>query len=112
MRPSPLRLALRPIPLSSIPANLVRLPPKPTKQSPAASAAASPTIDRLVANLSKRAAATVGAEASATATLPANLRIDEFVPRRREYAGVNKAHRTLVSCGGRGGGEGEREGVG
>ncbi|GAA5888866.1 hypothetical protein JCM5296_005020 [Sporobolomyces johnsonii] len=124
MRPTSLRLATRPIPLSSIPRHALRLPKKPdTSPKPSASSAYSPTIDRLLksfASPKSRAApslaglpqdgrglanAVVDVEAQAAeqprATqeapqLPPNLRIEEFVPKRREFEGVKASHRDLL----------------
>lgn len=35
-------------------------------------------------------------ESSAATSLPPNLRINEFVPRRKVYEGVKASHRDLV----------------
>lgn len=121
MRPSALRLATRPIPLASVPAGLLRLPPKPST-APKASATHSPTVDRLLksfANKRGSLARSTGlsadgrglgvavpeaveqdvaqAEVMDKVQLPANLRIEQFLPKRKEYSGVKSGHRELVS---------------
>ncbi|ORY54079.1 hypothetical protein BCR35DRAFT_16902 [Leucosporidium creatinivorum] len=120
MRPSPLRLATRPIPLSSVPAGLLRLPPKPST-APKPSATHSPTVDRLLKSFANNrgpfapstglsqdgrglAAAVpqaveqdlAQAEAMDKVQLPGNLRIEQFVPKRKEYSGVKSGHRELL----------------
>lgn len=132
LRPSFTRLSTRPVPLSSVPPLLLRLPPKPST-APSTKNGASPTVDRLLATLQKRASRrastsdgrglgslrdvglggedvdVVGAATPAPVAtplesgrglgaglLPPNLRIEEFVPRRKEYSGVKSSHRELV----------------
>lgn len=53
-RTSLVRLSTRPVPLSSVPPLLLRLPPKPTT-APSTKNGASPTIDHLLARLERRA---------------------------------------------------------
>ncbi|GAA5863407.1 hypothetical protein JCM8547_006972 [Rhodosporidiobolus lusitaniae] len=117
MRPSS-RSLVRAVPLSSIPPHALRLPPKPSPSSPSSSArasrnsTASPTIDRLLKSFPSRGLPSVAqagaragevertpAQAQAQAQqqeLPPNLRINEFVPKRREYEGVRASHRDLL----------------
>lgn len=126
MRPSLVSRITRPIPLNSVPAGLLRLPPKPTAQKKA-SATSSPTIDRLLNKFASASrpspsrfsglsqdgrglgaavpeevesdvaqAQTVDA-VNDSVQLPANLRIEQFVSRRAEYKGVKQGHRELVS---------------
>lgn len=113
------------VPVSSIPSPLLRLPPKATT-APKASNTSSPTIDSLMKTMRRRRVsaptglvsgdgrglsnsigAMAGAEAdevvdkveemvSAGKELPPNLRIEEFVAKRLEYAGVKSSHRDLV----------------
>lgn len=137
MLASKVRLAIRPIPLSSIPPQLVKLPPAPietqassSKARSAANSVSSPTIEKLLNSFANRArhhkssslagglsadgrglanvipgtdAGVPGASPSSgnssvgAQSLPPNLRIEEFVPKRKEYAGVKAAHRSLVS---------------
>ena len=92
-----------PISLSSLPAQLLRLPPAPT-----AKAIQNPTIKKLLTSF--HAAPTSPTTPTRTAktgdamtevrglgkSLPTNLRIEEFVEKRDEYEGVNQFHRKLV----------------
>lgn len=122
MRPSALRLATRPIPLSSVPAGLLRLPPKPST-APKASATHSPTVNRLLKSFANKRNGSIArstglsadgrglgaavpenveqdvaqAEGMDKVQLPANLRIEQFLPKRKEYSGVKSGHRELVS---------------
>ncbi|BGP43189.1 hypothetical protein JCM10449v2_007217 [Rhodotorula kratochvilovae] len=86
MRPSPLRLLTRPVPLASIPPHALRLPPTPTPRPNLA--ASSPTLDRLLKSFAPGP--------DAPAQLPPNLRVNEFVPRRKEFLGVKRGHRDLL----------------
>lgn len=79
MRPTASRLLTRPIPLTSVPPHALRLPPTP-KPKPNLSTV-SPTLDRLLA---------------AKTPLPPNLRVNEYVPKRKEFRGVQRGHRDLV----------------
>lgn len=120
------RRSIKPIPLSTIPAPLLRLPP--TQLASAASTTnsglkpQSPTIDRILKSFaSKRFARLPTTAASgdgrglgasiptelnsevdpepldgAEECLPSNLRLDKFVPKRKEYEGVKTSHRELV----------------
>ncbi|GAA5967631.1 hypothetical protein JCM21900_003231 [Sporobolomyces salmonicolor] len=122
MRPTMLRLATRPIPLSAIPPTALRLPPKPASTpNLSASSTHSPTIDRLLKSFASPpsrapsrtglphdgrglANAAVHAEALAeqpgatpeATQLPPNLRIEQYVPKRREFEGVSASHRDLL----------------
>ncbi|BGP19781.1 hypothetical protein JCM10213_006443 [Rhodosporidiobolus nylandii] len=98
MRPS-LPLPIRAIPLSSIPPSALRLPPKPRLTSASRSRESSPTVERLLASFAERSARRAGAAAEAQEemqSLPKNLRIVEYVPKRREYEGVRASHRDLL----------------
>ncbi|GAA5899631.1 hypothetical protein JCM6882_001169 [Rhodosporidiobolus microsporus] len=107
MHPS-LPRAIRAVPLSSIPPSALRLPPKPTLRRPSASS--SPTVERLLKSFAARSTPSAASEAgagaageaqgvlgqAARAELPPNLRIVEYVPKRREYEGVRASHRDLL----------------
>ncbi|GAA5843060.1 hypothetical protein JCM11251_002719 [Rhodosporidiobolus azoricus] len=94
MHPTTTRL-IRAIPLSTIPASYLRLPPKAPLRRP--SQASSPTIDRLLNSVAKRSTpAAEGPAANKAELLPPNLRIVEYVPKRREYEGVKASHRDLL----------------
>lgn len=125
MRPTAL-LRVRVIPVSAIPRNEIRLPPNPPpKRDPKSTD--SPTIERLlktlnrplrakqqeVAALTRRlrtedkeltleaaeqaAREQLGVAHGAVVDLPPNLRINEYVPKRTEYAGMKREHREIVS---------------
>ena len=115
MRTSQILRKTVPIPLSDIPSALLRLPPKPSLALKASSTT-SPTIDRLIKSLATKrrtpsglagsgrglgnlvGAAVEDAETdiAVESLLPPNLRIEEFVPKKKEYAGVRSSHRELV----------------
>ncbi|GJN93775.1 hypothetical protein Rhopal_006833-T1 [Rhodotorula paludigena] len=96
MRPSSLRLATRPIPLASVPAHALRLPPPPVPSAPRPSKdPRSPTVDRLLKSFARPAPAHDARGLGARA-LPPNLRINEWVPPRKEYQGVKASHRDLL----------------
>lgn len=154
MLASCVKLATRPVPLSSIPPMLVRLPPTASTSqrtddgnsgsstvSTSSNKSHSPTIDRLLKSFAQGSMrrpnrlrnlsadgrglanatnmmmmddrvpgdvhnqATTPQQASqdskfaeaAEQLLPPNLRIEEFVPKRKEYTGVKSSHRSLVS---------------
>jgi len=77
MRPTLARLVTRPIPVSAIPSHALRLPPTPAPRPNLD--ASSPTLDRLVKS-----------------PLPSNLRVNDYVPKRKEFHGVARTHRDLV----------------
>lgn len=95
-----------PIALASLPAQLLRLPPKAAPK-----AASNPTIKKLLSSFNASAPSalpppTEGSTGKAVdamdevrglgKSLPTNLRIEEFQPKRAEYEGVNQFHRKLV----------------
>ncbi|GAA6018370.1 hypothetical protein JCM10207_000822 [Rhodosporidiobolus poonsookiae] len=84
MRPSPLA-RLRAVPLSSIPPTALRLPPKPAPSPPPRDAPVGLSVERMVARLKSK-----GVE------VPPNLRVVEFVNKRKEYEGVKRGHRDLL----------------
>ncbi|POY72887.1 hypothetical protein BMF94_4048 [Rhodotorula taiwanensis] len=118
MHPSLIARWTRAVPITSVPASALRLPPASSRPRPKATPiggqAASPTIDRLLQSVDRSThrlqrqagtsaqfltgggAAAAAGEASTTATLPPNLRINEFVPRRKVYEGVKASHRDLL----------------
>ncbi|SCZ94474.1 BZ3500_MvSof-1268-A1-R1_Chr12-2g03922 [Microbotryum saponariae] len=87
MRPT-VRLCVRPIPLSSIPPLLLRLPPQSSPTSHQAERRrlkqASPTMEALAKKLAQRAAPLD------------NLRLHAYVPKRKEWEGVASKHRVLL----------------
>lgn len=103
------------MPLTAVPAASLRLPPSNGRPKPkSVDEAASPTVDRLLNSLERsaarlqrqgvspapRPAGNTAGEAHGDASLnrlPPNLRINEFVPRRKVYQGVKASHRDLVS---------------
>jgi len=106
-----LPLSVRPIPISQIPLSSLRLPtppkPLPNLQS------TSPTLDKLLSRLSNpspRLATSLNELPSdgrglggfslrkgvRGAEVPGNLRVEEWVEKRREFEGVGKKHRDLV----------------
>ncbi|GAA5852410.1 hypothetical protein JCM3766R1_001880 [Sporobolomyces carnicolor] len=110
MRPS-IRLLVKPVPISSIPVESLRLAPKPSPSINLDSN--SPTLSKLLSRLSTsqpstRRAATERGEGDLPAdgrgigggrslsSPPPNLRVEEYVPKRTEFEGVNKKHRDLL----------------
>lgn len=112
MRPSLVVRWTRAVPLTAVPAASLRLPPSNGRPEPkSVDEAASPTVDRLLNSLERsaarlqrqgvspapRPAGNTAGEAASLNRLPPNLRINEFVPRRKVYEGVKASHRDLVS---------------
>ncbi|GAA5983345.1 hypothetical protein JCM11641_006040 [Rhodosporidiobolus odoratus] len=94
MRPT-VHLLVRPVPVSSIPPAALRLPPKPNLSR--IDKSASPTIERLLNNFAVRGAARQGVPSEqGRGDLPPNLRIVDYVPKRKEYEGVRAGHRDLL----------------
>ncbi|GAA6064501.1 hypothetical protein JCM10212_001809 [Sporobolomyces blumeae] len=106
MRPSLVR-SIKPVPLSSIPPHALRLPPKPQPKPDLVNS--SPTLDKLVQKLSTGSTASARGEARGADLpedgrglgrmrfgTPRNLRIEEYVPKKREFEGVSKKHRDLL----------------
>ncbi|SCV73236.1 BQ2448_7161 [Microbotryum intermedium] len=87
MRPT-LLLSVRPIPLSSIPPLLLRLPPQASPTSYQAERRrlkqASPTMEALAHKLRQQ-----GEQLD-------NLRLHAYVPKRKEWEGVASKHRVLL----------------
>ncbi|GAA5990297.1 hypothetical protein JCM10908_007304 [Rhodotorula pacifica] len=114
MRPSLVVQWTRAVPLSAIPATSLRLPPAAGRsRRRAQDEAASPTVDRLLSSIDRSAhrlqrqgspqtprrvgeAGAEGVAVGGTSRLPPNLRINEFVPRRKVYEGVKASHRDLL----------------
>ncbi|GAA5875763.1 hypothetical protein JCM3774_006450 [Rhodotorula dairenensis] len=107
MRPTLVARWTRAVPLTAVPAASLRLPPSSGRTKPKhVDDAASPTVDRLIGSIGRSAqrlqrqgvpAGEAHGEAGASAaSLPPNLRINEFVPRRKVYEGVKASHRDLL----------------
>jgi len=101
-------VSVRPLPISQIPLSSLRLPPRPTPLPNLQSA--SPTLSKL---LSKLSTPSTSAEQELPedgrglggftlrkqgkgGSVPGNLRVEEYVEKRREFEGVSKRHRDLV----------------
>ncbi|GAA5885854.1 hypothetical protein JCM16303_000084 [Sporobolomyces ruberrimus] len=110
MRPS-LRFLIKPVPISSIPPNSLRLPSKPAPVPNLRET--SPTITKLFSKLSsasRQQSAGEGREdlpsdgrglggfkmPTRRRDVPSNLRVEEYVPKRTEFQGVGKKHRDLL----------------
>ncbi|GAA5914579.1 uncharacterized protein JCM6883_004424 [Sporobolomyces salmoneus] len=118
---SSLRVLVKPLPISSIPPQSLRLPPR-SIPSPNLETS-SPTISKLLSKLSSSSPVASASSASETNEesselpsdgrglggfkvkragpaggngMPSNLRIEEWVPKRREFEGVGKKHRDLL----------------
>jgi len=111
---SSLRLFIKPLPISSIPSHSLRLPLKPVAAPNLQET--SPTISKLLSKLSVTPPSEGEQVESDYAELPqdgrglggfrlqrgggappSNLRVEEWVPKRKEFEGVGKKHRDLVS---------------
>ncbi|KAK4051466.1 hypothetical protein OIO90_004680 [Microbotryomycetes sp. JL221] len=78
---------------------MLRLPQKP-QSNPVATGSSSPTLDKLLQSgpysEQQDASAQAISKSQQTASLPSNLRIEQYVPRRKDYAGVKASHRQLL----------------
>ncbi|GAA5987401.1 hypothetical protein JCM5350_002748 [Sporobolomyces pararoseus] len=116
MRPS-IRVSIKPVPISSIPSQSLRLPPKPTPLPDLKST--SPTISKLLSRFNSPSPSSSASSSSreieslpqdgrglggftlkkrqgGRGVVPSNFRVEEWVPKRKEFEGVGKKHRDLL----------------
>jgi len=101
-------VSVRPLPISQIPLSSLRLPPRPTPLPNLQST--SPTLSKLLSNLSTPSTSAdkelpedgrgLGGftlrKQGKGGSVPGNLRVEEYVEKRREFEGVSRRHRDLV----------------
>ncbi|GAA5959424.1 hypothetical protein JCM3765_006599 [Sporobolomyces pararoseus] len=106
-----LRVLIKPLPISSIPSQSLRLPRKPTTLPDLSST--SPTISKLLSKFNSPPPPSPSSSESLPqdgrglggfklnrqgqgGTVPNNFRVEEYVPKRKEFEGVGKRHRDLL----------------